>query len=244
MPRFYCPLPLFANTEIRLPGAVAHHAKKVLRLEPGDRVTLFDGDGGEYQGAISRYEKDAVIAVVLDRNPIERESPLSITIAQAVLNAEKMDGVVQKAVELGVTRIQPLGSTRGVVRLDSERARRRVDHWRNIAIAACEQCGRNRIPEIAPLTAIPDWLARLKHSGADPARFLLSPSAELRLRDLPGPAQEMVVMIGPEGGFSAEEELAAQAVGFNALALGPRVLRTETVAPAVLAAMQTLWGDF
>lgn len=244
MPRFYCPPPLFVDTEIRLPAAVAHHAKKVLRLEVGDRVTLFDGEGGEYEGAISRYEKDAVIAAILDRDPIERESPLDVTLAQAVLNAEKMDSVVQKAVELGVTRIQPLASTRGVVRLDSERARRRVDHWRNIAIAACEQCGRNRIPKIAELGSVPDWLARLRRNGADPARLLLSPRAELHLADLPKPLQGIVMMIGPEGGFSVEEELAAQSVGFNALALGPRVLRTETAASAVLAAMQTLWGDF
>lgn len=244
MPRFHCSLPLFVGTEIRLPGAVAHHARKVLRLEIGDRVTLFDGEGGEYEGAISRYEKEAVIATISNRDPIERESPLNVTLAQAVLNAEKMDSVVQKAVELGVTRIQPLISTRGVVRLDSQRASRRVDHWRNIAIAACEQCGRNRIPEVAPLTAIPDWLARLQRDGADSERLLLSPRAELRLCDLSKPRHEIVVMIGPEGGFSAEEELAAQSVGFKFLALGPRVLRTETAAPAVLAAMQTLWGDF
>jgi 16S rRNA (uracil1498-N3)-methyltransferase len=163
-------------------------------------------------------------------------------LAQAVSSGERMDYTVQKVVELGAARIEPLMSSRCVVRLTGERAVKRAAHWRAVAVAACEQCGRNRVPEIAPVTAFRDWLGR--QSGTDErGRLLLAPHTGVRLRDVIRPAGMLTLLVGPEGGFSPEEEDAARRVGFNPVRLGPRVLRTETAAVAALAALQALWGD-
>lgn len=227
-----------------LAPAQARHVARVLRLRTGDVVTLFNGDGEEYSAEIARIGKDAVMLNVTGCSAVDREAPLAVTLAQAVSSGERMDFTVQKAVELGVASIQPLASSRSVVRLASERAATRLAHWQSVVIAACEQCGRNRVPEVFPLLDFHEWLARSAnvHDGA--ARLLLSPRAGGSLRELARPARGVVLLAGPEGGFAPEEELDAERAGFTPVRLGPRVLRTETAAIAALAALAALWGDF
>jgi 16S rRNA (uracil1498-N3)-methyltransferase len=164
-----------------------------------------------------------------------------VVLLQGLSARERMDFTIQKAVELGVAEIFPVEMRRSVMRLAEERAMRRVEHWQNLVIAACEQCGRNRIPEVHPVSALPDWLGA--HAAVPGQRLILSTVAESRLRDL-SPPQELLLLAGPEGGFAPEELEIAQACGFTAVRLGPRVLRTETAALAALAAIQALWGDF
>ncbi len=222
----------------------AHHAMRVLRLRAGDAVILFNGNGAEYASVIERIAKGLVSVKVLERRSVERESSLEIVLGQALSSGERMDYTVQKAVELGVAAIHPLAATRSVVRLSAERAEKRVSHWQSVAIAACEQCGRNRIPPVASITLLEAWLAQLgaRHNVALPV--LLSPAAKTRLRDLPRPGGGVVLLAGSEGGFAPGEESMARRGGFVPVQLGPRVLRTETAAIAALAAMQALWGDF
>lgn len=239
-PRFFCPQELKSGAEFFLEADAAHHAARVLRLVPGDAVVLFDGKGGEYPATVSQVRKGAVRVTTGARRGIERESPLAIILAQAVSAGEKMDFTLQKAVELGVSAIQPLESSRSVVHLDGARAQKRLAHWRKVVLAACEQCGRNRIPEVEPLKPFDQWLAE---AGAPRGRYLLSPGARIGLGALESPGSPLVLLAGPEGGFSPEEEAAAQAAGFIPVRLGPRILRTETAALAALAAMQALWGD-
>jgi 16S rRNA (uracil1498-N3)-methyltransferase len=238
--RFFCPQPLAPNRLAELPPAAAHHALRVLRLGVGDAVVLFDGEGGEYPGRIAEAGR-AVRVQLAGRRDIERESPLDMTLAQALPSGDKMDWVVQKAVELGVARIQPLLAARSVVRLSGERAQRRVEHWRQVAISACEQCGRNRLPEIAPILDLRQWLGRLPQDN-EISRLLLSPQGGRRPRELAG-ARRFKLLVGPEGGLDADEAAAARRAGFADLSLGPRILRTETAGPAALAALGALHGD-
>lgn len=238
--RFFCPQPLVPNSLAELPSAAAHHALRVLRLGAGDAVTLFNGEGGEYPGRIA--EAGRAVRVQLGAwIDIERESPLELVLAQALPAGDKMDFIVQKAVELGVARIQPLAAARSVVRLSGERAARRVAHWRQVAASACEQCGRNRVPEIAPILDLRQWLGSLPQEN-ETCRLLLSPRGGRRPRELSG-AVRFLLLIGPEGGLAEEEAGAARAAGFADLSLGPRVLRTETAGPAVLAALGACCGD-
>jgi len=223
-----------------LTGSAANHVAQVLRLDRGDPLTLFDGRGGEYAGTIEASGKDRVRVALGEHSPVERESKLALTLAQGIARAERMDLIVQKATELGVARIVPIVAGRSVVRTDAKQAERKQHHWRSIAIAACEQCGRNRLPVIdAPLTLVA-WLAA---RGGSDASLILSPRAAQPLRDLSAAAQSIVLLIGPEGGLSPEEEALALAGGFRAASLGPRILRTETAAIAALAALQTVAGD-
>ena len=239
-PRFYCREVLSPGAHIDLPEPVARHAVRVLRLPAGAAVVLFDGRGGEYEARIERIEKDRVVAALGAWRDVERESALAVTLIQAVQAGEKMDYTVQKAVELGVSNIVPVDSRRSVTRLAGERAARRVAHWQGVAAAACEQCGRNQVPQLAPLEKLENWLAR-PASGA--LRLILAPDAEQSLVDLP-PVTNVQMLIGAEGGLDPQEIVAAQQVGFKAVRMGPRILRTETAALAALAAMQALWGDF
>ena len=241
--RMYFPGELSPGRACVLPPAQAHHALRVLRLKAGDAVTLFNGDGAEYGAVIASIAKNALSVKVGERRDADRESRLVIVLGQALSSGERMDYTVQKAVELGVGAIHPLAANRSVARLDAERAEKRVAHWQSVVIAACEQSGRNRIPPVAPVAALDAWLAQ---RGARHAvlRLLLSSRAETRLRDLPVPDGAVVLLAGPEGGFTREEETLARAGGFTPVRLGPRVLRTETAAVAALAAMQALWGDF
>jgi 16S rRNA (uracil1498-N3)-methyltransferase len=238
IPRLYCPSPLAFGSVVDLPESAAHHAKRVLRLGAGDEVTLFDGQGAEFAATLLAGDR----ALVGEHKPVDREAPLRVTLAQALPAADKMDWVVQKAVELGVAAIQPLAARRSVVRLSGDRALRRIAHWQQVAVAACEQCGRNRVPVVAPLHDLPHYLGEA--AVGETARLLLSPDAGPRLSELPPPRGTVTLLVGPEGGFEDDEILAASAAGFTALRLGPRVLRTETAGLAAVAAMMALWGDY
>ena len=243
-PRFYCPLPLTPGALAGLPENAARHACRVLRLRVGDSLTLFDGQGGEYAGRIAVVERERVTVEVLAWQAVERESALSLTLVQALQAGEKMDLTVQKAVELGVSRIVPVASRRSVLRLEGERAQKRLAHWQAIVAAACEQCGRNRLPPVAAIDKLERWLSV---PAAPPVmRLMLSPDAACHFDDLPPPAAatRVEILIGAEGGLAVEEVEQAQAAGFMPLRLGPRVLRTETAGLAALATIQCLWGDF
>lgn len=238
-PRFYCPESLAPGAQLALPESVARHAVRVLRLPPGAAVTLFDGSGGEYPAQIVRIERDRVFADIGERRLVERESPLAITLVQALQGGDKMDFTFQKATELGVRHLVPVDSRRSVLRLSGERATKRVAHWQGVVVAACEQCGRNRLPTVAPLEKLEQWLAR-PAGGA--LRLMLAPDGEQMLSDL-APADEVELLIGAEGGLDPVEVAAARAAGFVPVRLGPRVLRTETAGLAAVAILQSMWGD-
>lgn len=244
IPRFHCPFPLAPGAQVDLPEAAAHHAIRVLRLKEGAPLILFDGRGGSWRAQIVGAGGTAsrVRASLQSYDPDDRESPLHITLAQALPSGDKMDWVVEKGVELGMAALQPVAAKRCVVKLSAERMARRVTHWNHVASAACEQCGRNRVPVVAPVLDLPQYLANAK--GQNALRLLLAPETGMALRELDKPAVPVVVMVGPEGGWEEGEMQAAQAAGFQPVRLGPRVLRTETAGAAVLAAMQAMWGDF
>lgn len=240
LPRFYCREALSPGAHVELPEPVARHAVRVLRLPPGAPMVLFDGRGGEYLANIERIERDRVFAELASWNDVERESPLAVTLVQALQAGDKMDYTIQKAVELGVRDIVPVESRRSVLKLAGERAARRVAHWQGVVASACEQCGRNQVPIVAPLERLDHWLSK-PAKGA--LRLMLAPDAEQTLADI-APAKEVQLLIGAEGGLDPQEVIAAQQAGFRAVRLGPRVLRTETAGLAALAALQVLWGDF
>ncbi len=240
IPRFYCPLPLSAGRQVTLPEAVSRHALNALRLRAGDAVVLFNGNGDEYAGVLDSAARGGSV-LLHERREVARESPLNIVLAQGVSSGERMDYTLQKAVELGVAAIRPVMMRRTVVRLEGDKRRRRQAHWQGVVMSACEQSGRAVLPEVAEITDFADWLAQAREAEA--TRFLLDPQGKARLRDLPPPEGEVLLLAGPEGGFDPVERDAALAAGFTALCLGPRILRTETAAVAALAAMQALWGD-
>ena len=242
--RMYFPGELAPGRACALPPPQAHHAVRVLRLKVGDAVILFNGDGAEYAAVIVVINRDRFALDVTGCERVDREAPLAVTLAQAVSSGERMDYTVQKAVELGVARIEPVVMHRGVVRLDPERARQKQAHWQAVAVAACEQCGRNRLPEIAPVRRFDEWLAQWRRRSPAAFGVLLDPGAARRLADLPRPAGGITLLAGPEGGYSDDERQVAQRAGCVPVRLGPRVLRTETAALSALAAMQALWGDY
>lgn len=243
-PRFHCPVPLAAGTTIDLPENAARHAGRVLRLRAGDEIVLFDGNGGEYGARIADVERDRVTAEIGDRHAIDREAPIGVTLVQALQSGDKMDLTIQKAVELGAVGIVPVAARRSVLRLEGERAKKRVEHWRGVAVAACEQSGRNRVPVIAEIEALNRWLER--PAVANSMRLMLAPGAGATLAALPRPTADtrIELLIGAEGGLAPEELDKATQAGFIGVRLGPRILRTETAGLAALAAMQCLWGDF
>ncbi|KFB73889.1 MAG: Ribosomal RNA small subunit methyltransferase E [Candidatus Accumulibacter phosphatis] len=236
-------MPLAAGERVDLPERVAHHAVKVLRLRRGDAVMLFNGAGGEYPARIVGIEQTRVSVDVQGWMATERESPLSITLVQALQAGEKMDLTIQKAVELGVGRIVPVISRRSVLRLEGERALRRVAHWRGVVAAACEQCGRNRLPEVAMPESLEYWLARKPEPGS--LRLMLVPEGGQSFAKLSEPpsGNSVELLIGAEGGLAPEETYLAALSGFQPVRFGPRILRTETAGLAALAAIQYLWGD-
>jgi 16S rRNA (uracil1498-N3)-methyltransferase len=240
MPRFYCPIPLTLGLTVRLPDHVAHHVQ-VLRMQQGDLVTLFNGAGGEYTASLSLIEKKSVSVLLKAFSPREVELPYAITLAQALPEGSKLDWIIEKSVELGVTAIQPLSAQRCVVRLDPERAGKKQIHWQGVIVAAAEQSGRNRLPLMAPPTSLADWLAQKDLHK----RVLLSPRGEQSLSDWAKhqPAQALALLIGPEGGFTETEEKLACHHGAMMLSMGPRVLRTETAGLAALAALNAIWGE-
>lgn len=241
-PRFFVPDTLSPGAEFRLSERAARHVA-VLRLREGEPITLFNGEGGEYRAVLTGLARDRITTRILERINIERESPLAITLAQCVSAGDRMDFVLQKATELGASHIIPIVSERSIVRVSGERAERKLEHWRNVVIAACEQCGRNRPPEIPPMAELHSWLAGLPTSGSQGARLLLAPDGVDGASSLARETQ-VTLLVGPEGGLAAQERAAAERAGFKPVRLGPRVLRTETAPLAALAMLQTLWGDF
>ena len=241
IPRFFCPFPLHPGATVELAAEAAHHALKVLRVGAGDTAILFDGRGGQWSATLNPVGK-ALRATLNEFDDSDCEPPLALTLVQALPASDKMDWVVQKAVELGVVCIQPVTAKRSLVRLSGERAARRAEHWRNIAIAACEQSGRNRVPTVAPILDLPQYLGLAAQDNA--LRFVCAPGAAGSLRDLAAPSVPVSLLVGPEGGFEEDEMLAARVAGFHPIGLGPRVLRTETAGLGAVAAMMALWGDW
>jgi len=232
-PRVYLDAAFSMSQEVMLDDAPAHHLARVLRLREGDALTLFNGRGGEWQAEFLGKRRVRLRGF----SDVERESPLHATLVQGVSSGERMDYTIQKAVELGVAAIQPLITKRGVVRLEGDRALARVRHWQKVAIAACEQCGRNRVPEVLPLLGFHEY-----QPPAGPVKLLLSAQGRsIREFDVKG---EAVIAVGPEAGFAEEERSALERAGFAKASLGPRILRTETAALAALAALSALRGDF
>lgn len=248
--RFFHAAPIHHDVrQITLKEDTSHHAAQVLRLKQGDPVILFDGTGGEFSGYLAHISKSACVVTIEHHHPVERESPLTITLVQAVCIHEKMDWIIQKAVEQGVSCIQPVTTSRSLVRLTGERIDKRWQHWQKIIISACEQCGRNSIPQLLPLLPLSRWLEQKweqKNNNLTGHDIILSPAAHLRFADLtpPKPGDDITLLIGPEGGFAKEEIDALLHAGFTPIRLGSRILRTESAALAAIAALQTLWGDY
>ena len=241
IPRFYLPAPLAVGATVALDDKAFNHAVRVLRLKPGAVLTLFNGAGGAFAATLTDVNKRSAQARVTEALPGDVESPLRVTLAQGVSRGDKMDYTLQKAVELGVTAIQPLLTERGGVDLSGDRLTRKVQHWRGILIGACEQCGRNRLPELREPLPLAAWLNQWVEPGW---RLLLDPLAECGLRGLEQPAGAITLLIGSEGGLSPAEIAQARRAGFTGIRLGPRILRTETAGVAALAAVQALWGDW
>lgn len=242
IPRIYVDHELRPGREVRLPDQAGEHAARVLRLERGAPLILFNGDGREFEAALASLAKHSVTAEIGSAREADRESPLPLTLAQAIARGEKMDWILQKATELGVARIVPIVTERTEVKLDADRAQRRLGHWRSIIAGACEQCGRNRLPELAAPLTLDHWLATL---GEAPAmRLALLPDSEANLRQFPQMDNGALLAVGPEGGFTANDVALLTQAGFHGLRLGPRILRTETAGIAALAALQAIFGDF
>jgi 16S rRNA (uracil1498-N3)-methyltransferase len=241
-PRFYLDAALRAGGACELPEDTAHHAVHVLRIRSGEDVTLFNGRGGEYAGRVSSIQRLRVSIDVLEHRAIERESPLRVVLVQGVSSGERMEFTIRKAVELGVAEIHPVLAAGSVARPKGERAAARQGHWQKIAISACEQCGRNRIPVVQPLVSASDYRSPRED---DCVKILLSPASELPLSQFVGKGKKSFQLAaGPEAGFDAREEKAFLDAGFVPVRLGPRILRTETAALAALAALNALLGDF
>jgi 16S rRNA (uracil1498-N3)-methyltransferase len=239
MPRFFHAEALAVGATLTLPEALAHHIL-VLRLALGTPLTLFNGDGGQYTALLTGIEKKRVSVEVKAFTPIDIELPYAITLAQALPESSKMDWIIEKAVELGVASIAPLAAQRCVVRLSSERAAKRQAHWQGIIVSASEQCGRNRLAQLAPLSDYQQWITQQDLHR----RIILTPRAESSLANWARhqAPQALTLVIGPEGGLSPAEENAALANGALALGLGPRILRTETAGLAALAVINGAWG--
>lgn len=238
MTRLFCDFPLAIGENIELPKDAARHIM-VLRLSAGDPLTLFNGLGGEYQARITRIDRQRVTTEIVSHSSREAELPYRITLAQGIPEATKMDWIIEKSVELGVSDIIPLAAQRSVVRLDNDRAEKRLSRWQAIAISAAQQCGRNRLPHIASPVGTGEYLRQTTPSP----RILFSPRATETLSEWARhqKPQNITLLIGPEGGFSPEEENMAEQQGVTFLSMGPRILRTETAGLAAVAAINALW---
>jgi 16S rRNA (uracil1498-N3)-methyltransferase len=228
--RLYLDLPLHADAVFTLPPGPARHVQ-VLRLQPGDEIMLFNGQGGEWRARVVQMGRSEVQVQLLAHDPVDRELPQRITLAIGMPANERMDALVEKATELGVAAIQPLLTERSVLRLSGERAERRLAHWQGVAVAACEQSGRTCVPDLAPVRTLAEYLRDMPAAG-DERRWLLSPRAAQPLGAASGAA---VFLSGPEGGLSEAEEASAARAGFVPVSLGLRVLRADTAPLAVLA---------
>lgn len=239
--RVHVDVALSAGQELALPEAAAAHLSRVLRLTVGDECVLFNGDGRDYAARLVGQGKRELRVALWDSRVVDNESPLRITLLQGVARGEKMDLILQKATELGVAAIAPLWSQRSEVKLEGERAGKRLAHWRGVVTSACEQCGRARVPEVAPPLSLVAALNALPTGGL---RLILDPEGEFSLSSLPFEAgQGLVLAVGPEGGWSSTDRDALRAAGFHGLRLGPRILRTETAGLTAIAALQSKFGD-
>ena len=240
MPRFYVDFALSPDSVVELPDNVVRHLN-VLRVKNTEEIVLFNGNGKSYPAFPEVLEKRRASVRILREEAMDNESPLNITLVQAVSAAERMDFTLQKSVELGVAEIRPVISERCVVRLSGERAERRVARWQEIVVSACEQSGRNIVPKVLPLTTYAQALQQLPQ---ETTKLLMSLNRAQNLSDVQPQSGKVVFMVGPEGGWTEKEEQQAFDAGFQSVTLGKRVLRTETASLAAIAAMQTLWGDF
>jgi 16S rRNA (uracil1498-N3)-methyltransferase len=230
MPRFHCPTPLATGSPLDLPAATARHVQ-VLRLQPGAGITLFNGEGGEFEAIIERMGRSEVRVQVLRHVSVEREANRQVHLAVGMPANERMDWLVEKAAELGAASIQPLLAERSVLKLTGERAQKKRAHWQAIAIAACEQCGRNRVPAVHEVISLDEWLLQSRAG----ARWMLSVAADAVPLSMNEDASALILLSGPEGGLSTGEETRARAAGFKPRSLGPRVLRAETAPLAALS---------
>ena len=239
IPRIYEAADLRPGATLSLSDDAANHVGRVLRMQVGQALVLFNGQGGQYAAEISQVDKKTVQVLVGEFADQDCESPLAFHLGQVISRGEKMEFTIQKSVELGVDEITPLFSRRGGVKLTGERLEKKIQQWQSIAIAACEQCGRNRVPVIRPAMPLSDWLAE----QTDEMKLNLHPRAEFSVNTLPAPKAGVRLLIGPEGGLSDEEISQAGAQGFIDILLGPRVLRTETAALTAITALQCRFGD-
>jgi 16S rRNA (uracil1498-N3)-methyltransferase len=241
IPRVYIAQPLQTGQDALLPEQAGEHIVRVLRLERGHPLILFNGDGREYDATLSSLARRAVSAEVIAVRAVDRESPLPLTLAQGIARGEKMDWILKKATELGVARIVPIVTERTEVKLDEERAERRMLHWASVIDGACEQSGRTRLPVLDPPQRLDRWLGSL---DADTSlRLALLPDGDVVARALPTMTHGATLCVGPEGGLSENDVMLLRQTGFLGLRLGPRILRTETAGIAALAALQALQGD-
>ncbi|WP_410500012.1 16S rRNA (uracil(1498)-N(3))-methyltransferase [Chitinibacter sp. S2-10] len=239
LPRFYVDLPLSIGQQFDLPEAVARHVQ-VVRMQPDEMVTLFNGQGGEYQAQIVAMGKKTVSVAVQSFDDVNRESTLHLTLVQAVSAADRMDYSVQKAAELGVSVFQPVISQYCQQRYSGERAEKRIAHWQGIAASAAEQCGRTRLMDILPIVSLADFL---QSAPTADLKLLMCPTGAVEYASLTERAASIIVLIGPEGGYSPEEDNNAILHGYTPLILGPRIFRTETVAPVIAGLLQLRYGD-
>lgn len=240
MPRFHLPENLSVGQTVALPDNIVRHLN-VLRVRPNENITLFDGKGKAHAARLTVLEKRRAEAEILHEETADTESPLNITLIQSISSGERMDFTLQKSVELGVTAIQPVISERCIVRLDGERAAKRLARWQEIVISACEQSGRNTVSPVLPIIGYREALDKMP---SESTKLIMSINRARKLGDIRQPSGAIVFMVGPEGGWTEQEEQQAFDAGFQAVTLGKRILRTETAPLAALAAMQTLWGDF
>ena len=241
IPRIYTEQSLASDAHVTLEKRPSHHLANVLRLGIDDTITLFNGRGAEYSGVITALGKKAVSVETGEKQQNTCESPLAIHLGVAISRGERMDWTIQKATELGVHRIVPVTSLRSMVKLKGDRAERRRGHWQQVAISACEQCGRNRVPQISDPVSLEDGLAQVE---AFALKLTLRADATMRIAQLPESPPEACIAIGPEGGFDDREYQLLEQAGFQGLRLGPRILRTETAGLAAMAALLSRWGDF
>ncbi|MBU9848290.1 16S rRNA (uracil(1498)-N(3))-methyltransferase [Rahnella ecdela] len=239
IPRIYHPETLTAHSEIALSEDAANHVGRVLRMQPGQAIQLFDGSNQVFEASITQIDKKSVRVSLNEGVLSDNESPLNLHLGQVISRGEKMEFTIQKSIELGVNSITPLFSERCGVKLDGERLEKKLQQWQKIAIAACEQCGRNRIPEIRPAMQLEAWCAEQD----DSLKLNLHPRASHSINTLPLPVSHVRLLIGPEGGLSADEIAMTSGYGFTDILLGPRVLRTETTALTAITALQVRFGD-
>ena len=239
VPRIYEPQPLSAHAVVALGDDGANHVARVLRMQAGQELVLFNGQGGQYPATIIEVGKKQVQVQLAELDPSEVESPLHIHLGQVISRGDKMEFTIQKSVELGVNTITPLFSERCGVKLSGERLDKKLEQWQKIAISACEQCGRNRVPEVRPAMELAAWLAE----PTDELKLNLHPRAPYSINTLPEPHHDIRLLIGPEGGLSSDEIAQAREQGFADMLLGPRVLRTETAGLTAITALQCRFGD-